>query len=162
MNAVQKLRQLVGAIGAEHDPRLVKESWEIALRLLSRMPVDQAAAAKACAERDLASLDALVARIENPTSTQTPSADTQSGAPQTDGADITPEVLDKAYRTFRKRIKVSRLAEESKLGGRQLTGGRKSQIDAILPPHEFPDEVWKELARTGRIKDAGRGFYSMP
>ncbi|MBL8746813.1 MAG: hypothetical protein JNK58_10715 [Phycisphaerae bacterium] len=70
--------------------------------------------------------------------------------------------LDKALRAFRKRLKVMRLADESRLGGRQLTKGRESEIDAIIPPHEFPDEVWRALAREGRLIHTGRGFYSLP
>ncbi|TVQ59254.1 MAG: hypothetical protein EA379_11600 [Phycisphaerales bacterium] len=159
MNAVQKLRQIVGEIRSTRDPIGAREAWALAGRLLSRMPVDQSAAAEACEQRDIEALDALVASIENP---RAPATDSSGGSAAPDAPEISPEVLDKAYRVFRKRLKVSRLAEESKLGGRQLTGGRKSEIDAILPPHEYPDEVWKALARSGRIKDTGRGFYSMP
>lgn len=77
------------------------------------------------------------------------------------GAD--PETLKAAFTAFKKRFKVTVLDDESRLGGgRPTTSGRKSGVRAIMPPNQFPPEVWKELARQGRIKDAGGGFYAMP
>ena len=34
-----------------------------------------------------------------------------------------------------------------------------SEIDAIIPPKEFPAEIWKQLARAGALKYTGQGFY---
>lgn len=150
MNAVQKLRQMVGEV--RRSPG-AQASWDLVGRLLSRMPADQSEVARVCAERDVEALDRLVARLENP---EAP-ADMESPAQQ-----FSEEVLDHALRVFKKRLKVTVLAEESKLGGRQLTAGRKSAIAAIAPPHEIPNEVWAALVRDGRLKDAGHGFLSLP
>ena len=69
----------------------------------------------------------------------------------------------KSHKGAKKRFKLTRLDDESRLGGgRPTTTGRKSEISGIMPPSEFPPEVWRELARQGRIKDAGGGFYAMP
>jgi hypothetical protein len=76
---------------------------------------------------------------------------------------IDPEQLKAAFTAFKKRLKLTRLDDESKLGGgRPTTTGRKSNVAGIQPPNQFPREVWQELARQGRIKDVGGGFYTMP
>ncbi len=73
------------------------------------------------------------------------------------------ERLKSAYTAFKKRWKVTRLDDESKLGGgRPTTSGRKSDVAGIQPPNDFPREIWQELAKQGRIKDMGGGFYAMP
>lgn len=71
-------------------------------------------------------------------------------------------VLKSAMTAFKKRWKVTRLDDESKLGGgRPVTGGKQSQIAGIVPPREFPRDVWEELAKSGKIRDCGGGFYGM-
>lgn len=72
-----------------------------------------------------------------------------------------PETLRFALKAFRKRIKLNRLDEESKLGRSPLTGGQRSRIVAIQPPNQFPAAVWEELANQGKLKRAGRGFYEL-
>ncbi|KAA0217538.1 MAG: hypothetical protein DYG94_01195 [Leptolyngbya sp. PLA3] len=67
-----------------------------------------------------------------------------------------------ALKAFKKRLKLARLADESRLGGRYTSGGRESQIDAIIPPNEFPAAVWKALEKAGRLKHTGQGFYAEP
>lgn len=70
--------------------------------------------------------------------------------------------LKAAMTMFKKRYKLTRLDDESRLGGgRPVTGGKKSQIAGIVPPREFGREVWEELAKQGKIKDVGGGFYGM-
>ncbi len=166
MNAVQKLRQMVSDIRRGPAVVDVRASWELVGRLIGRMPVDMTEAARVCAARDVDALDAMVARLENPQSAHqgTEVRDTagKEAAPGVEAEAVSKDDMDKALRAFRKRLKVMRLSEESKLGGRQLTGGRKSEIDAILPPHEFPSDVWQALERAGRLKAVGQGFYAMP
>jgi hypothetical protein len=73
-----------------------------------------------------------------------------------------PEVLKSALKAFRKRLKLTRLDEESKLGAsRPMTGGKKSAIVGIIPPNQYPREVWDELARQGKLKYTGKGFYEL-
>lgn len=150
MNVVQKLRQIVNEVRAPGSPAKANEAWALAERLLARLPVDQRAAADACSERNAEVLDAIVARLENPEK------------PASAGASIPEGDLERAMRAFKKRLKVMRLADESKLGGRQLTGGRESEIDAIMPPTDFPPAVWIALAERGDLKHTGGGFYSLP
>jgi hypothetical protein len=77
-----------------------------------------------------------------------------------------PPPLDKmtlkaAMRALRKRLKLARLDDESRLGGGSMTGGARSGIAGIRPPDQFPPEVWEELARQGRLKDLGSGLYGL-
>src|SRR5258705_6464346 len=75
---------------------------------------------------------------------------------------IEPARLKAALTAFKKRLKLTKLDEESKLGGgRPTTGGKQSGLVGIVPPREFPREVWEELARQGKIKSLGGGFYGM-
>jgi hypothetical protein len=72
----------------------------------------------------------------------------------------TPESLKSALKAFKKRMKLTRLDDESRLGGgRPTTGGRKSSVVGIIPPREFPRPVWDELVKQGKLKNMGGGFY---
>jgi hypothetical protein len=74
----------------------------------------------------------------------------------------TPEQLKSALKAFRKRLKLTRLDDESRLNSRNpMSSGKKSEISAIMPPREFPREVWEELVRQGKLKDSGGGFYQL-
>ncbi|MFN0012390.1 MAG: hypothetical protein ACKVS8_12195 [Phycisphaerales bacterium] len=78
-------------------------------------------------------------------------------------APLDPAVLKSAFNAFKKRWKLTRLDQESRLGGgRPTTGGKPSNIAGIEPPREFPPAVWAELAKQGRIKNQHGGFYGMP
>jgi hypothetical protein len=74
---------------------------------------------------------------------------------------LDPAELKRAMKAFRKRLKLTKLNEESKLGRNPLTSGKKSDVVAIMPPHQYPDAIWQELVARGRLKDAGNGFYDL-
>ena len=153
MNALEKLRSVVEEIREAKEPLKLQPNWDLAARLAARFPVDPARLKSAHINRDLAELDAIVTEIENP-------APKQTAAPKAPAGEIDKGTLDAAMRAFKKRLKLQRLSDESKLGGRYTSGGRKSNIDAIIPPTDFPPEVWKALAAEGRLKDTGQGFYA--
>jgi hypothetical protein len=73
----------------------------------------------------------------------------------------THDELKKALKAFKKRLKLSRLDEESKISRRPVTGGHGSGIVAITPPDQFGPEVWEELVRQGKLKKAGHGTYEL-
>lgn len=73
----------------------------------------------------------------------------------------TPEELKSALKAFKKRLKLTRLEAESKLGGGPLSGGRDSGIVAVMPPGQYPQAVWDELVRQGKLKRAGGGTYEL-
>ncbi len=76
---------------------------------------------------------------------------------------VSEEDLKRALTAFRKRLKFTRLDQESKLGAhRPMTSGKKSDVQGIIPPREFGPQVWAELARQGRLKSMGGGFYGLP
>jgi len=73
----------------------------------------------------------------------------------------TPQELKSALKAFRKRLKLTQLDDQSRLGYGPMTGGQRSSIVAITPPDQFPAAVWEELARQGKLKRAGSGMYSL-
>jgi hypothetical protein len=77
------------------------------------------------------------------------------------GDDVTPEILKRAMKAFKKRLKLTRLDHESRLGVGPLSGGRPSLIVAITPPNQYPRAVWDALAKQGRLKKAGQGQYEL-
>jgi len=72
----------------------------------------------------------------------------------------TEEELKKALKAFKKRLKLTQLEEDSRLGHSPLTGA-KHQILAIQPPVGFGKEIWLELKEKGYLKDDGGGFYQL-
>ena len=73
----------------------------------------------------------------------------------------TPDELKRAFKAFKKRLKVTRLDAESSISGGPLSGGRRSDIVAISPPADFPQAVWDELVRQNKLKRAGYGQYEL-
>lgn len=71
------------------------------------------------------------------------------------------EELRLAMKAFRKRLKLTRLDDESGLGYGPMSAGQKSEIVAITPPNQFPKAVWQELANQGKLKQERGGFFSL-
>ncbi|HRX86605.1 MAG TPA: hypothetical protein P5572_16400 [Phycisphaerae bacterium] len=72
---------------------------------------------------------------------------------------IAAEELRKALKAFKKRLKLARLDEESRLGRGAMSGGKRSGIVSIMPPNQYPQPVWDELVRLGRLRYVGNGLY---
>ena len=68
---------------------------------------------------------------------------------------LTPELLKSAYNAFKKRWKLTRLDQESRIGRGPMSSGQKSTIAGIVPPDQFPRAVWEKLVEQGRLKRAG-------
>lgn len=71
------------------------------------------------------------------------------------------EDLKAAFKAFKKRLKLTRLEDESKLSRRPTTTGQGSGIVAISPPNQFSQAVWDELVKQGKLKRAGQGQYEL-
>ena len=71
------------------------------------------------------------------------------------------EELKKAMKAFKKRLKVLRLDDESRLSHGAMTKGEGSAIAGIQPPDQFPKEIWDELVSLGKLKVEGYGTYSI-
>ena len=81
------------------------------------------------------------------------------------GKRLAPErdrlVLKRALKAFRKSLKVTRLDDESKIGGNPMTKGTRSGVVGIVPPARYPRAVWDELVRQKRLLGE-RGVYELP
>ena len=75
--------------------------------------------------------------------------------------DLSPEILKRAMKAFKKRLKLTSLDEDSRLGRGPLSGGTTG-ICAIQPPDQFPLAVWEELRRQGKLRSSGHGLYELP
>jgi hypothetical protein len=73
----------------------------------------------------------------------------------------TPQDLKSAFKAFKKRLKLTRLDAESTIAGGPLSSGRGSGIVAITPPNQYPQSVWDELVKQGKLKHAGKGTYEL-
>jgi hypothetical protein len=72
-----------------------------------------------------------------------------------------PQELKAAMKAFRKRLKLTQLDDQSRLGVGPMSSGRQSGIVAITPPDQYPQAVWDELTRQGKLKTSGDGLYEL-
>jgi hypothetical protein len=72
-----------------------------------------------------------------------------------------PQQLKSALKAFRKRLNLTRLDDQSRIGVGPMSSGRRSGIEAITPPDQFPQDVWDELVRQGKLKRVGNGLYEL-
>jgi hypothetical protein len=72
----------------------------------------------------------------------------------------TDEELKKAMKAFKKRMKLTQLDDDSRLGHSPLTGS-KTRVVSIQPPAGFGREIWEELVERGFLKRDGVGFYQL-
>ena len=144
-DAVAKLEDLLTALRACADPRRAKAEWTQAYRLLqgTDLVADQVTAVVGM--RDVKGLAALIEEL------RVPEADRPDDA-----------TCEAALAAFRKRLELAALDEASKLGHSPLTKGRDARgIAAIAPPRQWPEAVWKELARRGSLRHVGHGLYEL-
>ncbi|MFH1918385.1 MAG: hypothetical protein ABIP48_00645 [Planctomycetota bacterium] len=73
----------------------------------------------------------------------------------------TPQELKAAMKAFKKRLKLTCLDDQSRIGVGPMSSGRQSGIVGITPPDQFPQAVWDELVRQGRLKRVGSGLYEL-
>jgi len=79
---------------------------------------------------------------------------------QGQGGGITPKLLKSAMKAFKKRLKLTALDDDSRLGRGALSSGPKG-VFAVRPPSQFPQEVWDELCRQRKIRNSGYGLYEL-
>jgi len=92
--------------------------------------------------------------------TESPNTTPPSEAPPAQTAP-SPEVLKAAFKAFKKRMKLTQLDDESRVGHGPMSGGQKSSIAAITPPNQYPRAVWEELVKQGKLKNASHGMYAL-
>jgi len=143
------LDKLLARISGYANPRQASEEWKQAYRLLQKTSLDTGRVSCAVGMRDAAGLGQLIEELRNPP------------APPPAVEPPSPEICDAAFKAFRKRMLLTMLDDESRVGRNPLSKGAKSEVAGILPPSEWPELVWKELARQGRLRDIGKGFYQL-
>lgn len=155
MNIIEKIRDTEQKLRAQSDPVKQLERWTLLARLLGRMPVDQAELARITKERDSIGLDVLISKLENPDAFK---------AKEEPLPEYSQKELNEALRAFRHRLKFKKLDDESKISQRDVTTGKKANIDSIQPPgpSEFDPRIWKALVKEGMLVEEGRGFYHEP
>jgi hypothetical protein len=173
--SLQKLGEIISELYLASDDRKKSDQlWTKATAALDKLDADKARVAKVVSSRNIEDLARMLGDLTLQSQTGKPAAVPAPAKPApvqpaaaAPAADATPPdaidsgTLKAAMKSFRKRLKLTSLDHESSLGRSPLTGGRKAGIVAIQPPDRFPKEVWRELARQGRLKDAGRGFYEL-
>ena len=82
-----------------------------------------------------------------------------SDAPQPSA--FNPQELKAALKAFKKRLKLTCLDDQSRLGVGPMSSGRPSGIVAITPPDQYPQAVWEELTRQGKLRRSGSGMYEL-
>ena len=80
---------------------------------------------------------------------------------QSPDEDLSPEILKRALKAFKKRLKLTALDEDSRLGRGAFSAGAQG-ICAIQPPNQYPPAVWAELCRQGKLRNSGHGLYELP
>lgn len=155
MNIIEKIRDIEQKLRAQTDPVAQLESWTLISRLLGRMPVDQGELARISKDRDSVGLDVMISKLENPDAFKTK----EEPLPE-----YSQTELNEALRAFRHRLKFKKLDDESKISQRDVTTGKKANIDSIQPPgpSEFDPRIWKALVKAGKLVEEGRGFYHEP
>jgi hypothetical protein len=160
----ERLRQIEAL-----DAKSAGPVWGAVQHALMRAKVDKKEVLRIVATRDARGLARLVAALRGMTVAEAPEkgeaapGDDRAEAPSAGAppASVSPDEMKKAMRAFRRRIKLVRLDHESRLGVGPMTGGHKADFDAILPPREFPPEVWAALVAAGQLRDAGQGFLML-
>lgn len=69
----------------------------------------------------------------------------------------TDEERKRALKSFKKRLKLARLDDESGLA----RSSKKSGIQGITPPAGHPPGIWEELVALGKLKREMAGTYSL-
>jgi hypothetical protein len=77
------------------------------------------------------------------------------------GDAISTEILKAALKAFKKRLKLTRLDDASRIGRGPMSSGQGSSIAGITPPDQYPRSVWEELVNQGKLRHAGHGMYSL-
>lgn len=148
--AAAKLDELLDAIQGYDDVRRASAEWKQVFRVVQGLGVPSARVAGIVGMRDADQLAALIAELRS---------DADAPPPEEETPDA--ETCRRALKAFRKRVKFTRLDEESKLGRSPLTKGAGHSAAAIEPPVEWPEPVWRELVRQGKLRYIGRGFYEL-
>lgn len=85
-----------------------------------------------------------------------------ASAPDASGGQFDASQLRNAMKAFKKRLKLARLDADSSVGRGPFSSGSVSGIVAIPAPNRYPQAIWDELVRLGKLRRAGHGLYEIP
>jgi hypothetical protein len=150
---VTKLDELMTAIRGYDDPRRAAGEWKQVYHLLQKTDVPSARVTHVVGMRDVVRLTELIDQLRAPAAA--------AGPPHADAP--SEKTCNRALRAFRKRLTLTRLDEESQINSHNpLSKGTDSRVAAaITPPIEWPEAVWQELVRQGRLRCIGHGLYEL-
>jgi hypothetical protein len=160
-------RQALTRLAPADDPHVMKVLSVRSVAGLAKLVTELQSGAKRAGSSDASSVTATTEPVvgDRPIAppTPTPAAPALVFTPAAASAAVTPEQLKHAMKAFRKRLKLTKLDEESKLGrtGNPMSAGKKSQVVAIMAPREYSQAVWDELVRQGKLKPSGGSFYEL-
>ena len=148
-----KLDELMAAIRGCDDPHRAAGEWKQVYRLLQNTGLPAARVTHVVGTRDVVGLAELIDQLRSPAAAAPPPADVPDA-----------ETCKRALRAFRKRLAAIRLDDESRISSRSplSKGSDRAVTAAIIPPSEWPESVWQELARQGKLVRIGHGFYELP
>ena len=149
---LQEAKELIPTLQGEQSG----SQWGAIQKLLLKAKADSTAVARAVVSRDTTAIERILQVLRDP------DAKLPEEAPEETLPEVPVETLREAMKAFRKRMKLTKLDHESKIGRSPLTSGKDAEFDFILPPHQYAPEVWKILAMKGELESAGNGFYKLP
>ncbi len=150
---IAKLDELLIAIRGYDDPRRAGGEWKQAYRLLQKTDLPGAGVTHVVGMRDVARLAELIEQLRAPAPA--------SALPPPEAPDA--ETCKRALRAFRKRRTLTLLDDESHINSHSpLTKGADSHAaTAIVPPNDWPESIWRELVRQGKLRYIGHGCYDL-
>jgi len=149
---ITKLQDLLAAIERYADPRRATAEWKQAFGLLQKLPLPKDRVNYVVGMRDVTGLRAFIEQLTEP------------APPPRPAVAIEPETLRQAMQAFKRRVRFTQLDEESQINSHSplSKGEDRKPSRAITTPVEFPDDVWQELVRQGKLLYLGHGFYELP
>ena len=150
---IAKLDELLTAIRGYDEPRRAGGEWKQVYRLLQKTDLPAARVTHVVGMRDVARLAETIEQIRSPAPA---SESVQPDAPSA-------ETCKRALRAFRKRRKLTILDDESQINSHSpLTKGADSHAACpIVPPDDWPESVWQELVRQGKLRYIAHGCYDL-
>jgi hypothetical protein len=73
----------------------------------------------------------------------------------------TKEELDKAYKAFKKRLKIYQDDAAGNVAPAGHLSRERATIVGIQPPQDFPPGIWDELVAKGKLKKQGANLYAL-
>lgn len=170
MAMLDQARNLLNTVATDPNAPRSGPSWKSLHTLLKKAPCDQMRLARFVAERNVEAMRKLLDEVAAapPPAPRGGAGDGSDAARSASRPEIivraekpTSQQLKTALAAFKKRLKLTKLDQESRLGRSPLTGGAKSAVVAILPPNIYPRTYWEELEKQGQIRNTGGGFYEL-